>query len=46
MATGFPKGRNFYLTVRDAAAGRAFVEALRPKVTTAARGRIPSVPSR
>jgi Dyp-type peroxidase family len=38
---GFPKGRNFYLTVRDARGGRAFVEALRPKITTAARWKDP-----
>ena len=39
---GFPKGRNFYLTVRDAKKGRAFVEALRPKITTAARWKDPN----
>lgn len=39
---GFPKGRNFYLTVRDAAKGRAFVEALRPRITTAARWKDPN----
>ncbi|MET0246200.1 MAG: hypothetical protein ABW182_05565 [Sphingomonas sp.] len=39
---GFPKGRNFYLTVRDARKGRAFVEALRPKITTAARWKDPN----
>lgn len=39
---GFPKGRNFYLTVRDATKGRAFLEALRPKITTAARWKDPS----
>ncbi|KTF68510.1 Dyp-type peroxidase [Sphingomonas sp. HT-1] len=38
---GFPKGRNFYLTVRDARKGRAFVEALRPRITTAARWKDP-----
>lgn len=38
---GFPKGRNFYLTVRDATRGRAFVEALRPRITTAARWKDP-----
>lgn len=38
---GFPKGRNFYLTVHDAKRGRAFVEALRPKITTAARWKDP-----
>jgi Dyp-type peroxidase family len=38
---GFPKGRNFYLSVRDARAGRAFVEALRPRITTAARWKDP-----
>ncbi|MDV3459144.1 hypothetical protein RZN05_19260 [Sphingomonas sp. HF-S4] len=39
---GFPKGRNFYLTVRDARKGRAFVEALLPKITTAARWKDPN----
>ena len=34
---GFPKGRFLLLTVRDAEAGRAFVEFLRPRVTTALR---------
>lgn len=35
---GFPKARAFFLTVRgDGREGRAFVEALRPRVTTAAR---------
>jgi hypothetical protein len=38
---GFPKGRNFYLMVRDAKRGRAFVEALRPRITTAARWKDP-----
>lgn len=38
---GFPKGRSFYLTVRDARKGRAFVEALLPKITTAARWKDP-----
>ncbi|AWB19688.1 hypothetical protein DA075_01020 [Methylobacterium currus] len=39
---GFPKARAFFLTLRgDGAAGRAFVEALRPRVTTAARWRDP-----
>jgi deferrochelatase/peroxidase EfeB len=38
---GFPKGRSFFFTVRDAAKGRAFVEALRPKITTAARWKDP-----
>jgi deferrochelatase/peroxidase EfeB len=32
---GFPKGRAILLNVTDAAAGRAFVEALRRRVTTA-----------
>jgi hypothetical protein len=39
---GFPKGRNFYLTVRDAKRGRAFVEAIRPRITTAARWKDPN----
>lgn len=39
---GFPKGRNFYLTVRDARKGRAFVTALLPKITTAARWKDPN----
>ncbi|HEY0131403.1 MAG TPA: hypothetical protein VGB57_08350, partial [Allosphingosinicella sp.] len=34
---GFPYGRFGVLTVHDAAAGRAFVERLRPRVTTALR---------
>lgn len=38
---GFPKARYFFLTVRDAAAGRAFVEALRPKICTAAKWKDP-----
>ncbi|MCW3846038.1 hypothetical protein OF829_02225 [Sphingomonas sp. LB-2] len=39
---GFPKGRNFYLTVRDGKKGRAFVEALLPRITTAARWKDPN----
>jgi len=38
---GFPKARYFFFTVRDAAKGRAFVEALRPRITTAARWKNP-----
>ncbi|MCJ2186479.1 Dyp-type peroxidase [Novosphingobium beihaiensis] len=38
---GFPKGRNFFLTIRDERKGRAFVEALRPRITTAARWKDP-----
>jgi hypothetical protein len=34
---GFPKARYFFLTVRNPAKGRHFVEALRPHITTAAR---------
>ena len=34
---GFPKGRFLLFSVRDAAAGRGFVEFLRPLVTTALR---------
>jgi deferrochelatase/peroxidase EfeB len=34
---GFPKGRTFFLTIREPAKGRQFVEALRPRITTAAR---------
>ena len=34
---GFPKARYFFLNVREPAAGRRFIEALRPRVTTAAR---------
>ena len=34
---GFPKARYLFFTVRDAAEGRRFVAALRPKITTAAR---------
>ncbi|MEG3175164.1 Dyp-type peroxidase [Sphingomonas sp. RB3P16] len=39
---GFPKARYFFLTIRDAARGRAFVEALRPKICTAARWKNPA----
>ncbi|MDB5693046.1 MAG: hypothetical protein JWO81_2109 [Alphaproteobacteria bacterium] len=38
---GFPKARYFFLNVRDPAKGRAFVEALRPNITTAARWKNP-----
>jgi deferrochelatase/peroxidase EfeB len=38
---GFPKARYFFLNVRDPAKGRAFVEALRPDITTAARWKNP-----
>ncbi|HWI85208.1 MAG TPA: hypothetical protein VNT42_02635, partial [Sphingomonas sp.] len=38
---GFPKARYFFLTIRDAAKGRAFVESLRPRITTAARWKNP-----
>ena len=38
---GFPKARYFFLTIRDAAKGRAFVETLRPRITTAARWKNP-----
>jgi deferrochelatase/peroxidase EfeB len=38
---GFPKARYFFLTIRDAAKGRHFVETLRPRVTTAARWKNP-----
>ncbi|HEX4737743.1 MAG TPA: hypothetical protein VH331_09285 [Allosphingosinicella sp.] len=38
---GFPKARYFFLNVRDPEKGRAFVEALRPRVTTAARWKDP-----
>ena len=38
---GFPKARYFFLTIRDPAKGRAFVEALRPRITTAARWKNP-----
>lgn len=34
---GFPKARYFFLNIREAAKGRAFVEALLPRITTAAR---------
>lgn len=34
---GFPKGRFLLVNVRDAARGRAFIEFLRPRVTTALR---------
>ena len=39
---GFPKARYFFLTITDAAKGRAFIEALRPKVCTAARWKDPA----
>lgn len=32
---GFPKARYFFLTIRDAAKARGFVDALRPRITTA-----------
>ncbi len=38
---GFPKARYFFLTIRDAVKGRAFVETLRPRITTAARWKNP-----
>jgi hypothetical protein len=38
---GFPKARYFFLTIRDAQKGRAFVEALRPRITSAARWKNP-----
>jgi deferrochelatase/peroxidase EfeB len=38
---GFPKARCFFLTVRDPAKGRDFVERLRPRITTAARWKNP-----
>ncbi|MEA3013634.1 MAG: hypothetical protein QOD42_2179 [Sphingomonadales bacterium] len=38
---GFPKARYFFLTIRDAAKGRHFVETLRPRITTAARWKNP-----
>jgi deferrochelatase/peroxidase EfeB len=34
---GFPKARYFFFQVHDGAEGRRFVEAVRPRVTTAAR---------
>ena len=34
---GFPKARYIFLHVAEAKAGRAFVEAVRPRVTTAMR---------
>jgi deferrochelatase/peroxidase EfeB len=39
---GFPKARYFFLTVRDPVKGRAFVEKLRPRITTAARWKNPN----
>src|SRR5438270_4023598 len=39
---GFPKARYFFLTIRDADKGREFVEALRPRITTAARWKNPN----
>ena len=38
---GFPKARYFFLNVRDPAQGRRFVEAVRPRITTAARWKNP-----
>ncbi|MDB5720439.1 MAG: hypothetical protein JWP15_1057 [Alphaproteobacteria bacterium] len=38
---GFPKARYFFLNVRDPAKGRRFVEAVRPRITTAARWKNP-----
>lgn len=38
---GFPKARYVFLTVRDPIKGRHFVEALRPRITTAARWKNP-----
>jgi deferrochelatase/peroxidase EfeB len=38
----FPKARYFFLTVRNAAKGRQFVEQLRPRITTAARWKDPN----
>ena len=40
-ARAFPKARYFFLNIRDAKKGRAFVEALRPTITTAARWKNP-----
>jgi Dyp-type peroxidase family len=34
---GFPKARYFFLHIRDGDKGRALIEALRPRITTAAR---------
>jgi deferrochelatase/peroxidase EfeB len=39
---GFPKARYFFLTVKDAAKGRHFVMALRPRITTASRWENPN----
>ena len=38
---GFPKGRTLFVYFRDPMLGRAFVEALRPKITTASKWRDP-----
>jgi deferrochelatase/peroxidase EfeB len=38
---GFPKARYFFLTIRDPEKGRALVEELRPRITTAARWKNP-----
>ncbi len=38
---GFPKARYFFLTIRNPDKGRAFVETLRPRITTAARWKDP-----
>lgn len=40
--SSFPKGRNLFFHVRDAEKGRAFIEQLRPLVTTAARWKDPN----
>lgn len=44
---GFPHGRFGVVTVSDAAAGRAFIESLRPRITTALRwpSRAKAIPS-
>jgi deferrochelatase/peroxidase EfeB len=34
---GFPKARYVFLTIHDGAKGRRFIEAVRPRITTAAR---------
>lgn len=38
---GFPKARYFFLTIRNPVKGRRFVEALRPRITTASRWKNP-----
>jgi len=42
---GFPKARYFFFAVHDATKGRRFVEAIRPRITTASRWDNPKRPA-